>query len=162
MRKIEKELDGNIKQKDDEVKQSNRRRQVSQDDDLFKIPFTPLPNPKANLPYETPRNLHKSLSEELPNFSSPNMSFPNNHSILSNRDIQPEVSHFFHPAANTNRELFHPSGSKPSSTFQPEDPEEILLIDNVDSQTSKMTLDENNYNTEQSFLAKGHQENSNF
>ena len=71
MRKMEKALEENIKQKDNKDSQSDRRRQSLVEDkesNIFRIPFTPLPNPKANLLYQTQSNLHKSLSEELPKF----------------------------------------------------------------------------------------------
>ena len=45
------------------------------------IPFTPVFNKSFHLPYKTPFNLHKSLSDELPSCSSPILaSFSNEYS----------------------------------------------------------------------------------
>ena len=69
MRKVEKALEEDIKNKTNvKDRYSNRRSQtLDEERDLLRIPFTPCQSQNANLPYENPSNLYKSLfaSREL-------------------------------------------------------------------------------------------------
>ena len=157
MRKLERAFDEVIENKENSEPKA-------QHVDTFRIPFTPVQK-KVNLPYQTPANLHKSLSDEIEICSSPDDSFFHPSGSTPSKTTIPKVQKTFEKKSQLSRSnSFQPAAIKPDFTKPPpgySNPiqEEALLVET--STMEEINLDEQPHAT-QSFLEKGHQRHLSF
>ena len=120
----------------------------------------------VNLPFQTPSNLHKSISDELEICSSPDDSFFQPSGSTPSKTTVPKVQETFEEELQHSRaNSFHPSAapkpdfSKPPPGYSNQIQEEVLMVET--SSIEEANLDEQIYVT-QSFLENGQQRHSSF